>query len=143
MKQLLCCAMLCLTALVCTMSRDAKAGGGAEALTASRLTIVDDSGKTRMVVGMASGCPTVTFFTSDDKRSMQFYVQGDKPEFLMFHSDGSQNRMRTFIDKDDAVHTVYYDEKGVGRMDVNVDKAGEPHIDFADKGGKVLRRLPK
>lgn len=121
----------------------ARAVSGPDPLTTTRLTIVDDSGKTRMIVGMASGCPTVTFFTSDDKRSMQLYVRDDKPEFITIHEDGQQNRTRIFIDKDGSIHSVLMDDKGVSRMDITVDKSGEPHIDFADKTGKVLRRLPK
>jgi len=114
-----------------------------DTVTAKRFEVFDDEGRSRIVMGVVSGCPSVNFLGTDGKRTMQMYVRDGRPEFLMFHEDGDKNRVRIFLEQDGSAHATLFDQAGVGRVDMNVDKAGEPHVDFADKKGTVLRRLPK
>ena len=110
---------------------------GKNKISAHRFTLVDELGKPRAALGMASGHPALIFFDAQGLSCAALGVHPDgKTSVVMGGGKGQGAAFSISVDLDGTPSLAMFDSQGKTRLGFGVNQDGFPVLDMRDVQGK-------
>jgi hypothetical protein len=122
----------------------AMASPEAKELAVTKLRVVDDSGKDRIVLSANPTEADLTFFDPSGKSRLTLDVAKDRRPILQFSDEANKESSRLTLGLEDEGHPalMLFDGQGRKRVAFGIPKNGGPVIRILDENEKLQMRFP-